>query len=255
MKLEDRVAIVTGGAGGIGRAISLGLAKEGADVVVADIAIEPANEVVNEIKALGLKAIGMKTDVSKSEEANLMAKTVLDEFGKIDILVNDAGGGARERKSLFCEQTEEVWDYVQAINLKGVRNCTRAVINHMIERRSGKVVSIASICGTEGDVYLVDASATKAGIIGFTTALAKEVASHGINVNCVSPGPIQTRALDHQSDLIESMKQLTGFGRLGKPEEIAAMVAFLASDDANFITGQNYAVCGLMNLGPSALWL
>ncbi len=183
MKLENRVAIVTGGANGIGRAISLALAKEGADVVVADIEIEPANEVANEIKALGRRAIAIKTDVSKSEEVKQMAKTTLGEFVQIDILVNSAGGSARERGTLFHESIEEVWDYVLGINLKGVLNCTRAVINHMIERRSGKIVSIASTAGIHGRAGTADYSAAKAGIIGFSMALATEVAAYGMNIS------------------------------------------------------------------------
>ncbi len=250
MKLENRVAIVTGGANGIGRAIILGLVKEGADVVVADIEIEPANEVVNEIRALGRKAIAMKVDVVKSEETKRMAKATLAEFGKIDILVNNAGGSARERRSLFHESKEEVWDYVLGINLKGVLNCTRAVINHMIERRTGKIVSTASTVGIAGDAGLADYSAAKAGIIGFSMALAKEVAGYGINVNCVSAGTTQTRAMDTlPKKKVEEFKRTTGFGRLVRPEDIATMVVFLVSDEANFITGQNYLVCGLQNLG------
>jgi 3-oxoacyl-[acyl-carrier protein] reductase len=249
MRLENRVAIVTGGAQGIGRAIALGLAKEGADVALADIDSEPASKVVDEITDLGRKAIAIKTDVSKNEEAKLMAKTALDEFGKIDILVNNAGQSARERRAFFSESTEEVWDFVINLNLKGVRNCTRAVINHMIERRSGKIVNIASCAGVVGDAGSVDYSAAKAGVIGFTRALAKEVASYGINVNCVSPGPIKTRIASILPDGTERLRQLTGFGRIGEPEDIAAMVVFLVSDEANFITGQNHPVCGLRNLG------
>jgi NAD(P)-dependent dehydrogenase (short-subunit alcohol dehydrogenase family) len=249
MKLKDRVAIVTGGASGIGRAIALRLAKEGTDVVVADIDSGQANKLADEIKGLGRKAIAVKVDVSKSKEVNQMAKMTRDEFGKIDILVNNAGGTARERR-LFYESTEEAWDYVLGINLKGTLNCSRAVINHMIERRTGKIVSIASVAGMIGKAELTDYSAAKGAIISFTMSLAKEVASFGINVNCVSPGPIQTRLMDKLSpDAIEKMSDLTGFGRWGKPEEIASMVAFLVSDEADFITGQNFAVCGLRNLG------
>ena len=255
MKLENRVAIVTGGSNGIGRAISIGLAKEGADVVVnfnADTVA--ANEAVNEIKGLGRKAIAIKTDVSKSDQVNRMIKTVFDEFGKIDILVNNAGGSARERGSLFCESTEEIWDYVIGLNLKGVLNCSRAVINHMIERRSGKIVNISSTAGITGDVGLVDYAAAKAGIGGFTMALAKEVAMYGINVNCVTPGAILTRAVPlTQSDIKTEDEQRTmGFGRLGTPEDVAPLVVFMVTDGASLITGQNYAVCGLMNLGPIA---
>ncbi len=247
MGLGNRVAIVTGAAHGIGRAIALRLAKEGADVVVADIDLEHANEVVHEIEALGRRGIATKTDVSKSKDAKLMAKTALDKFGKIDILINNAGGSARERGSLFCETTEEVWDYVIGINLKGALNCSRAVINHMIERRSGKIVSTASGAGVTGAAGLVDYSAAKASIIGFTRALAKEVASYGINVNCIDPGSTARR--DKPSERIEKGKQRSGWGRLNTPQEVAAIVAFLVSDDAHVITGQYISGGGLHDLG------
>jgi 3-oxoacyl-[acyl-carrier protein] reductase len=250
MKLKDKIGIVTGGANGIGRAIALGLAKEGAGVIVADIDSEQANRVVDEIKALGCKGMAIRTDVTKFNEANSMAKTVLEEFKKIDILVNNAGGSARERATLFCESTEEVWDYVLGINLKGTFNCTRVVIEHMMKRRSGRIINISSDTGLVGYSGFVDYSTAKAGIIGFTHALAKEVASYGINVNAVAPGPTATRVM-LASLPGDKFKQRIGLGRLGKPEEIAAMVLFLTTEDANFITGQVIPVCGLSNLGTS----
>jgi 3-oxoacyl-[acyl-carrier protein] reductase len=250
MKLKDKIGIVTGGANGIGRAIAHGVAKEGAGVVVADIDSEQANRVVDEIKALGCKGKAIRTDVTKFNEANSMAKTVLEEFKKIDILVNNAGGSAREKASLFCESTEDVWDYVFRINLKGTFNCTRAVIEHMMKRRYGKIINISSDTGLVGYSGFVDYSTAKAGIIGFTHALAKEVASYGINVNAVAPGPTATRVM-LASLPGDKFKQRIGLGRLGKPEEIAAMVLFLTTEDANFITGQVIPVCGLSNLGTS----
>ena len=248
MKLKDKIGIVTGGANGIGRAIALGLAREGANVVIADIDSERAAQVAEEIKALGCEAIGVRTDVTKFHEANSMAKRVLEEFKKIDILVNNAGGSARERATLFCESTEEVWDYVFGINLKGTFNCTRAVIEHMMQQRSGKIVNIASDTGLVGYAGFVDYSTAKAGIIGFTHALAKEVVTYGINVNAVAPGPTATRTM-LVSLAGDKFAKRTGLGRLGKPEEIAAMVVFLTTEGANFITGQVIPVCGLSNLG------
>jgi 3-oxoacyl-[acyl-carrier protein] reductase len=206
--------------------------------------------VADEIKALGCKAMAIRTDVTKFNEANLMAKTVLEEFKKIDILVNNAGGSARERATLFCESTEDVWDYVFRINLKGTFNCTRAVIEHMMKRRYGKIINISSDTGLVGYSGFVDYSTAKAGIIGFTHALAKEVASYGINVNAVAPGPTATRVM-LASLPGDKFKQRTGLGRLAKPEEIAAMVVFLTSGDAEFISGQVFPVCGLSNLGTS----
>lgn len=248
MKLKDRVSIVTGGANGIGRAIALELAKEGADVAIADIDSNQLNEAVNEIGSLDRKAVAIKIDVTKADEVHMMIDTVMKEFKRIDILVNNAGGSARERASLFCKSTEDVWDYVVTLNLKGTYNCTRAVIEHMIQRGSGRIVNISSDTGLVGYAGFVDYSTAKAGIIGFTRALAKEVAPHGITVNAVAPGPTATRAM-----LValpgDKFMQRTGLGRLGKPEEIAAMVVYLTLKSADFITGQVFPVCGLSNLG------
>ena len=248
MKLEDRITIVTGGANGIGRATALRLAAEGADVVIADIEVEPAKEVADKIMVLGRKALAMEVDVSKSEETERMAAATLDKFGKIDILCNIAGGPAPEQTP-FHESREEVWDRVIAVNLKGVRNCTRAVINHMIERRYGKIFNMASSSGLLGMVNMVDYSTSKGGVISFTMALAKEVARYGINVNCISPGPIHTRGLDMFPERMEEFNQMSGLGRVGTTDEIAALIAFLVSDEAGYITGQNYPICGLLNLG------
>ena len=250
-RLKDKVAIVTGGASGIGKAIVLRMANEGANVVVADIAFEQAMRVASEVVATGGNAIAINVDVVKNQDTNKMAKRVMNDFGKVDILVNNAGGSAREKRSLFCESTEEVWDWVIAINLKGVRNCSRAVIEHMVQRRSGKIINMASISGVIGSSTRgVDYSAAKAGIIGFTKALAKEAAPYGINVNCISPGPIETPLLlSLPEEMLEKVKQTIHLGRLGKPEEIANMVVFLASDETNFITGQNFIVDGGRSLG------
>ncbi len=249
MKLANKVAIVTGGANGIGRAIAFGLAREGADIVVADVDVEAGKAVAGKIKELGRKAVSIKVDVSKSDDARRMAETTLGELGKIDILVNNAGGAARERRSLFRDSKEEVWDYVIGINLKGVMNCTRAVINHMIERQRGKIVNIASMSGMIGTPNIADYCASKGGILGFSLALAKEVVGYGINVNCVSPGPTETKAMDTSLDIWEPLKRGTGFNRIAQPEEIAPMVVFLVTDEARFITGQNFPVCGLLNVG------
>ena len=249
MKLDDRVAIVTGAANGIGREIALNLAREGAHVVVGDINLEQANEVVNRIEALGVRAIAVEADVSKSQEVNQMAKTTLDEFGKIDILVNNAGAG---KESPFYQSTDEVMDWVIGVSLRGVMNCTQAVIEHMMQRRSGKIVSIASEDGMTGMAMLADYSAAKAGIIGFTKALAKELAPYGINVNSVAPGSTAAGGvLDLPSEKFDlnKLKQLSGLNRFAKPEEIATMVVFLTTEDASFITGQVFPVCGLANLG------
>lgn len=250
MKLEGRVAIVTGGAMGIGRAISLRLASEGAHVTVADIDLAQANKVVTEIGALGREAIAVKTDVTKSEETNQLVKAAIGEFGKIDILVNNAGGSPHKTRSMFHESEERVWDVIISVNLKGVLNCTRAVINHMIQRRSGKVISIGSIGGLVGTAGLADYSAAKGGVIAFSKALAKEVASYGINVNCICPGPIASEyflALPEEAK--ERYLRTIPLGRFGKPEEVAGMVSYLASDEADFITGQAFVIDGGRSLG------
>jgi 3-oxoacyl-[acyl-carrier protein] reductase len=254
MELKDRNAIVTGGANGIGQAIALRLAREGANVAVVDIDSKQTDKVVSEIKALGRKGIAITADVTKMSEVKLMTETVLEKLDKIDILINNAGGSARSKASLFCESTEKIWDYVINLNLKGVFNCSRAVIEHMMQKRNGKIVNISSCTGLVGGPMMVDYSAAKAGVIGFTTALAKEVARYGINVNAVAPGLIGTNALHTlRGDIFEFQKleQRTGLGRVGKPEEIAAMVVFLTTEDADFITGQVFPVCGLENLGVS----
>ena len=245
MKLEKKAAIVTGAGQGIGRAIALALAKEGADVVVADVIVETTNSVADEIKATGGRALAIKTDVTKSKEVNEMVKTTLRELGKIDILVNNAGGSARERSSEFRDSTEEVWDFVLSRNLKGTLICTRAVINHMIERRSGKIVNIGSIAGVSGGIGQVDYSASKGGVIAFTKALAKEVGQYGVHVNCVSPGVIKTAVFEQlPHELLDGLLAKQYLKDPGEPQDIANMVVFLASDDAKYITGVNYLVDG-----------
>lgn len=250
-KKMSKISVITGAAGGIGRAIAYQLAKEGCDTILVDINLGGTKSLAKEIESLNRKAFAIKADVSKSKEVNRMVSTTLNKFGRIDILVNCAGGSARERQSLFNKSSEEIWDFVIGINLKGVLNCSRAVINQMIEQKSGKIVNIASYAGICGVAGVADYSAAKAGIIGFTKALAKEIASYGININCVSPGPIETPGFlkGFPPETLERMKKSTGFNRLGKPEEIANMVAFLVSEKASFITGQNFPVCGIRNLG------
>lgn len=258
MKLQGKVAIVTGAGHGIGRAIALELAREGADIAVVDINEELAKGVVKELAATGTRALPIEADVSKSQQVGAMVETVLAQFGKVDILVNNAGGNARERVSEFKDSTEEIWDFVLARNLKGVLNCSRAVINHMIERKSGAIVSIASFVGILGGPGMADYSAAKAGIIGFTKALAKEVGRYGIRVNAVSPGAIDTgrfeAALKNRPRLaiVGGSMSKGALRRFGKPEEVANVVRFLVSDDASYVTGQNYAVCGGASIAAGA---
>jgi 3-oxoacyl-[acyl-carrier protein] reductase len=249
MRLEDKVAIVVGGANGIGRATSQVLAREGAKIVVADLDIEEANKLIDALKAQGLTAIAMKIDMTNPDEANLMAEVTLEKYGQIDILANVAGGSQgkhiREKLSPFNESSKKEWDRIIEINLTGPRNCTRAVINHMLERRYGKIINFSSIYGMRGSPNSADYAAAKAGIIGFTKALAVEVSCYGINVNCISPGVVGTaRLFAFQKEVQEKIIQGIKLGRMATPEEIANVVLFLASDESSYITGQNIPVTG-----------
>ena len=245
MKLADRVAVVTGAARGIGREIALTLVGEGAKVTICDLDIEPLNDVANEIKAAGGQALASKVDVTQSAEINQMVDATLQRFGGNDILVNNAGGSARDQASDFHQAKEEVWSSTIARNLIGTMACTRAVINHMIERKSGKIVNLASVNGISGQAGFVDYSAAKAGIIGFTKALAKEVNSYGINVNAVAPGVIETRVVEQiPKETMEEILKKLNLNRLGQPEDVANAVLYLASDEASYITGHILVICG-----------
>lgn len=249
MNIKDQVAIVTGGATGIGRQTALRLAREGTKVVIADINIDGANKVAEEIKALGQEVIALKVDITSLDEANQMAKATLDKFGQIDILGNIAGGAIPGKIGPFSQSVKEVWDRIIGLNLYGTFTCTRAVINHMIERRSGKIVNIASVAGIVGQANTADYAAAKGGIIAFTKSLAKEVAQYGINVNCVSPAFTGTeRVLSMPEEFLQKQIKMIHLGRYGKPEEIANVIVFLASDEAGFVTGANYVVDGGITL-------
>lgn len=252
MKLKDKVAIVTGAASGIGRAIALRFAKEGANIIVADINLEAANKVADEMRALNVRAMAIKTDVKSTEDVNRMVKAALDEFGKIDILVNNAGGSARGRGTSFHECPDELFDFVIDNNLKGAFKCSRAVLPHMMQRRTGKILSTASVDGVRGRGLpgVVEYSAVKAGIIGFTKALAQAVGPYGIRVNCFSPGPIATAgAMAGSPEFFVKVKERSYFGRLGEPDDVANVATFLASDDADWVTGQNIIIDGGDSLG------
>ena len=252
MGLENKVAIVTGATSGIGQAIAIRLAKEGAVLVLTDILLEPLNKFADEIKAMKCKAIAVKADVTNSKEIEQMVKTALDGFRAVDILVNVAGGAARGKdRGYFHKVSEESWNSVINVNLKGTLICCHAVIEHMLQRKQGKIINIGSVAGMIGSSNLqADYAAAKAGIVGFTKALAKELGPSGINVNCVSPGPIATpHFFTMEEEARKRLESNTWLKRLGKPEEVANLVFFLVSDEATYVTGQNYAVCGGRSLG------
>ena len=245
MQLEGKVAFVTGGSRGIGRAIALLLAKRGADVAINFAGNEAAAQAtVDEIKALGRKAIMIKADVAVNAACVAMVDQVVQEFGKIDILVNNAG---ITRDGLLMRMKEEDWDAVLNTNLKSVYNCSKAAIKYMMKARAGRIVSISSVVGLMGNAGQANYAAAKAGIIGFTMALAKEVASRGITVNSVAPGFVNTdmtKVLPEK--VVENLKAAIPLAKLGEPEDIAKAVAFLVSDDAAYITGQTLHVDGGM---------
>jgi 3-oxoacyl-[acyl-carrier protein] reductase len=242
LKLAGKVALVTGGAQGIGKAVALLLARNGAEIVVSDINLEKAEETAKEVQALGRKALATKVDVAALGDVEKMVEAILVQFGKVDILVNNAGIA---RDKLILRMTEEDWDAVLNINLKGTFNCTKAVVRHMSKQKSGKIVNIASVVGEMGNAGQGNYAASKAGVIGFTKTIAREFAQRGINVNAIAPGYIETPMTDALPDKVkEELKRLIPMDRLGKPEDVAEAVLFLVSESANYITGQVLNVNG-----------
>lgn len=243
MKLRGKVAIVTGSGQGIGRENILALAREGANVVVTDIT-DKIYDVAKETEFLGSRVLAIKADVSNSRDVKVVVAQTFDEFKRIDILVNNAG---IYKRTPLIEMSEEQWDKILAVNLKGVFNCCKAVLPTMINQKYGKIINIASIFGySVGYPNSTHYSASKYGIVGLTRSLAIEVAQHNINVNVVCPGVIETPFIMKyrgKKDL-EKIAQAIPLKRVGQPIDVAKLVVFLSSDDSNFITGQSIVIDG-----------
>ena len=245
MLLEGKVAIVTGASRGIGRSVAIALAKAGAKVVINYAGnVVAAEEVKNIIEAAGGNAMLMQADVASDEAVAAMVKQTMDTFGSIDILVNNAG---ITRDGLLMRMKESDWDAVMNTNLKGVFMCTKAVSRVMMKQKTGKIINMTSVVGIMGNAGQSNYAAAKAGVIGFTKSMAKELASRGITVNAIAPGFINTDMTAILSDEVkDTLATKIPVGRLGSPEDVAAAVLFLASDSANYITGQTLNVDGGM---------
>jgi 3-oxoacyl-[acyl-carrier protein] reductase len=244
MRLRDKASLITGGARGIGKAIALAFAKEGSDIVVADVNLEEAEKTAQEIESSGRKALALQIDVTDFTKVEECVNKILDKLGKVDILVNNAG---ITKDNLLLRMGQQEWDAVINVNLKGTFNCIKAVSRPMIKQRQGRIINIASIIGIIGNAGQANYSASKAGIIALTKTAAKELASRNINVNAVAPGFIQTEMTAKlPEDIKQKMREVIPLDRFGSPEDVAAVCLFLAGEESSYITGQTIVVDGGM---------
>jgi len=242
MKFDGKTALITGSARGIGKAIAERLASQGARIIISDIMIDAAEKTVQEFKDKGYEAFAIKADVSNSDDVKALIKEAVAKYQTLDIMVNNAG---ITRDTLMIRMKESDWDLVLNINLKGAFLMTQATAKVMMKQRFGKIVNISSVVGQTGNAGQSNYSASKAGLIGLTKSSARELASRGITVNAIAPGFIESEMTEKLPDEVrEEFMKATALKRFGKPEDIAAAVAFLVSDDASYITGQILAVNG-----------
>lgn len=242
MRLENKVVIITGAGSGIGRETALLFAREGAKVVAVDINEERGKEIVEDVEKFGGEAIFIKLDVSNWEQPKEVCDYVKNKYGKIDALINCAG---IIRDALVQKMTEDQWDSVIDVNLKGPFNCIRAVVDVMIEHGTGVIINVSSIVGLYGNIGQANYAAAKAGLIGITKALAKELGKKGIRVNAVAPGFIETPMTAKVPEkILRMMEEKTPLGRLGKPDDVAYALLYLVSDEANFVNGAVLSVDG-----------
>jgi 2-hydroxycyclohexanecarboxyl-CoA dehydrogenase len=251
-ELKDRVAIVTGGARGIGKGITRALAAQGARVAIADLILKEAEKNVSEIEREGGVSTAIQTDITDLEQVKAMVARVKELYGPVDILVNNAGW---DRIELFMKTTPDLWDRIIAINYRGVLNCIYSVVDDMMSRNSGKIISISSDAGRVGSMGEAVYAGAKGAIIAFSKSLARELARYKINVNVICPGPTPTPLVEEMMEegefarkVLSSIDKIVPLKRMGAPEDVAHAVVFLASDEASFITGQVLSVSGGLSM-------